>query len=185
MGKPGMSTSRHKPRVAGKLSFEDVCQRRATEAALAAARGVIKPNGPIPPLTPVGRLSDAEWGWLVAAILFGWISTRAQQATTENLDTERTIRATALEPDPWNAGAVLAILPDLADACPELDWSLPVTTWSEQTMVEFLLAALRLIRAAVAARDLSEQGITRKAGVSTIARQASAAAGGPLMTADE
>jgi hypothetical protein len=26
-------------------------------------------------------LSDVEMGWLVAAILFGWISTRAEQAT--------------------------------------------------------------------------------------------------------
>ena len=35
------------------------------------------------------------------------------------------------------------------------------------------------------ARDLSEQGITRKTAASTIARQANAAAGGPLMTPEE
>jgi len=35
------------------------------------------------------------------------------------------------------------------------------------------------------ARDLSEKGITRKSSVSVIARQANAAAGGPLMTPDE
>ena len=33
------------------------------------------------PNTLIGRLSDVEMGWLVAAILFGWISTRAEQAT--------------------------------------------------------------------------------------------------------
>ena len=105
---------------------------------------------------------------------------RAEQATAENLDAERTIRASALDPDPWDAGAVRAILPDLADACPDIDWSLPLASWSKETITEFLLTALRLIRAAMLARDLSEQGITRKTGASTIARQANAAAGGPL-----
>jgi hypothetical protein len=52
-------------------------------------------------------------------------------------------------------------------------------------MTEFLLTALRLVRQAMLARDRSEQGITRKAGASTIARQANAAAGGPLMTPGE
>ena len=35
------------------------------------------------------------------------------------------------------------------------------------------------------ARDVSESGITRKSGAATIARQANAAAGGPLMTPNE
>jgi hypothetical protein len=168
-----------------KSSIEDAWQRKATEAAIAAARGVVKHDGPIPPLTPIGRLSDIEWGWIVAAILFGWIRTRAEQATAENLDAELTIRASGLEPEPWDAGAVLAILPDLASACPDLDWSKPLTSWSRETMTEFLLTALRLVRQAMLARDRSEQGITRKAGASTIARQANAAAGGPLMSPGE
>ena len=103
-------------RAVAKSAIEDAWQRRATDAAIAAARGVVKHDGPIPPGTPVGRLSDIEWGWIVAAILFGWISTRAQQATAEQLDTEQTIRMTGLEPDPWDAGAVVAILPELAEA---------------------------------------------------------------------
>jgi hypothetical protein len=41
------------------------------------------------------------------------------------------------------------------------------------------------VRQAMAARDRSEQGITRNANASTIARQANAAAGGPLMTPNE
>jgi hypothetical protein len=174
-----------KTKPVAKLSLEDAWQRRATEAAIAAARGVVKPDGPVPPLTPVGRLSDMEWGWIAAAILFGWISTRAQQAAAENLDVEQTIRTTALSPDPWNAGAVVAILPELAEACPDLDWSLPLADWSKEAMAEFLLAALRLIQPALAARDLSEQGITRKTANSTIARQVNAAAGGPLLAPDE
>jgi hypothetical protein len=166
-------------------AVEDCWQREATRVAIAAARAVVRRDGPIPPLTPVGRLSDIEFGWIVAAILFGWISTRAEQATAENLDTEQTIRATGLDPDPWDAAAVMAILPELADACPGIDWAQPMTAWSRETMAEFLLIALRLAQRAMVARDLSENGITRKSTASALARQANAAAGGSLMTSEE
>ena len=177
-----------KIRTIGQVSLaalEDQWQRRATAAAIEAARGVIQENGPIPPLTPIGRLSDTEWGWILAAVLFAWISVRAEQATAEDLDTERTIRMMALDPQPWDAGAVVAILPDLANACPDIDWSQPLAQWPRETMVEFLLKAMPLIRKAMIARDIGEKGITRKSSASTIARQTNAAAGGPLMTADE
>jgi hypothetical protein len=180
-----MRTQMRQAKPVAKLSFEDAWQRRATEAAIAAARGVVKPDGPIQPLTPVGRLGDAEWGWIVAAILFGWIATRAQQATTENLDVQQTVRASAVNPDPWDIGAILTIMPELAEACSGLDLSLPLASWSREAMAEFLLTALRLIEPALAARDLSEHGITRKASTHTIARQANAAAGGPLLAPDE
>jgi hypothetical protein len=179
--------TRQRARKAGLITqsaIEDAWQRRATEAAIAAARGVVKADGPIPPLTPIGRLGDIEWGWIVAAILFGWIRTRAEQATSEQLDTEQTIRLTGLDPDPWDAGAVAVILPELANT-PGIDWSKSLAEWPRETMVEFLTAALALIRKAVIARDLSAKGITRLAGASTIARQANAAAGGPLMTPEE
>ena len=179
--------SRQSTRKVGLVSpgaIEDAWQKRATEAAIAAARGVVKPDGPIPPLTPVGRLSDTEWGWITAAIMFGWISTRAQQATAESLDTERTIRMTGLDPNPWDAGAVAAILPELADT-PGIDWSKPLAEWPRETMVEFLTAALALMRKAVIARDLSDKGITRQSSADMIARQANAAGGGPLMTPNE
>ena len=131
-------------------------------------------------------MSDTEWGWIVAAILFGWIGVRAQQATAEQLDTERTIRMTALDPQPWDTGAVAAILPELADACADIvDWSKPLAQWPRETIIEFLLKAMPLIRKAMIARDLSEKGVSRKSNAATIARQANAAAGGPLMTPDE
>jgi hypothetical protein len=176
-----------KVRAIGEVSpLEDQWQRNATAAAIAAARGVVQMDGPIPPGTPIGRLSDTEWGWLISAVLFGWISTRAQQAAAENLDTERTIRMTALDPEPWSAGAVESVLPDLADACAGIvDWSKPLAEWPRETIIEFLLKAMPLIRKAMIARDLSEKGITRKSSASMIARQANAAAGGPLMTPDE
>jgi hypothetical protein len=176
-----------KIRTVGEVSssaIEDIWQRQATAAAIAAARGVVQMDGPIPPGAPIGRLSDTEWGWILAAMLFAWISKRAEQATAEQLDTERTIRMVALDPQPWDAGAVAAILPDLADACP-LDWSRPVTEWPSEIMVQFLLTAMRLIQKAMIARDLSNKGVSRKSNASAIARQANAAAGGPLMTPDE
>src|SRR5262249_9829113 len=107
--------------------IEDIWQRDATAAAIAAARGVVQMDGPIPPGTPIGRLSDTEWGWILAAMLFAWIGKRAEQATAEQIDTEQCIRMTALDPEPWDAGAVVQILPELADVCPaDLDWSKPL-----------------------------------------------------------
>jgi hypothetical protein len=177
-----------KIRTIGEVSLsalEDAWQRDATAAAIAGARGVVQMDGPIPPGTPIGRLSDTEWGWIVSASLFGWISTRARQATAEQLDAEQLIRLTALDPQPWDAGAVAAILPELADACSDLDWSKPLTAWSRENITEFLLKAMPLIRKAMIARDLSDKGITRQSSANTIARQANAAAGGPLMTPNE
>jgi hypothetical protein len=174
-----------KPRIStvSLSAIEDEWQRQATAAAIAAARGVIQMGGPIPPGTPVGRLNDTEWGWIVCAVLFGWIETRARQATGEGLDTERTIRMTGLDPDPWDAGAVASILPELGNY--EIDWSLPLGRWPRETMVAFLTKALSLIRRAVIARDFTDKGVTRKSSADVIARQANAAAGGPLMTPDE
>ena len=178
-----------KIRTVGEVSpsaIEDVWQRQATAAAIEAARGVVQMDGPIPPLTPIGRLGDIEWGWILAAMLFAWISKRAEQAAAEQLDTERTVRMTALDPQPWDAGCVAAILPDLADACADIvDWTKPLAEWPRETIIEFLLKAMPLIRKAMIARDLSDKSITRASSASTIARQANAAAGGPLMTPDE
>jgi hypothetical protein len=175
-----------KARTIGMVSetaLEDEWQRRATAAAIEAARGVVTLGGPIPPATPVGRLNDTELGWILAAMLFAWIRTRAEQATCEQLDTEQCIRLTGLDPEPWDAGGIAAILPELAST--NFDWSQPITAWPKDVMIEFLLTAMRLIRKATIARDLSDKGITRQSGASTIARQANAAAGGPLMTPDE
>jgi hypothetical protein len=92
---------------------------------------------------------------------------------------------TALDPQPWDAGAAMAILPDLADTCADLDWSKPLAEWSRENITEFLLKAMPLIRKAMIARDMSAKGITRQSSAAAIARQANAAAGGPLMTPDE
>jgi hypothetical protein len=102
-------------------AIDDEWQRRATAAAIGAARGLVRAGSHIASGTPVGRLSDTEWGWVFGAMLFAWTATRAEQAATEQVDTEQTIRMTGLDPQPWDIGAIMAILPELADACPDID----------------------------------------------------------------
>jgi hypothetical protein len=166
-------------------ALEDIRQRDATTAAIAGARSVIQMSGPITPGTPIGRLSDTEMGWLVSGVLFAWISKRAEQAAADQIDAEQLIRLTARDPQPWDGGAVELILPDLVDACSGIDWGKPVTDWPKDDVVEFLLKAMPLIRKAMLARDLSSKGVTQQASAATIARQANAGAGGPLMEPGE
>jgi hypothetical protein len=164
-------------------ALEIAWQREATRVAIEAARNVVK-DGIIPPGTPIGRLSNTEWGLIVAGVLFGWITTRVQQAISEEVDTELVLRTTGLDPEPWDAGVILSVLPDLAKA-PGVDWTLPLAQFSRETMVRFLLTATRLIRRDEIARDLSDRGLTDKSTASVVAREAHAAAGGPLMTSEE
>jgi hypothetical protein len=156
-------------------------QERATAAAIAAARKITcSDEAVVNKNASVGRLSDVEWRWIVAAILFAWISAQAEQAATEELNTEHAIRMTGLDLNPWGAGAIAAILPELADA--KVDWSKSLADWSREAMIDFLLDALRLVRKGLIARS---RGITRKSNAGTIARQTNAAAGGPLLAPDE
>jgi hypothetical protein len=154
-------------------------QRRATAAAIKAARDVVL-GGRFPRDVPVSGLCDAQWDWIVAAILFGWMSTKAEQAVTEEIDTDLVLRVTGLDPDPMDAGVITVILPKLADV-PGIDWSKPIGDWQRDEMVAFLLAALRLVRRGEIARDAGRRVIIRN-NPSVPAREASAAAGDPLMT---
>jgi hypothetical protein len=139
---------------------EDEWGRRATAAAIAAARRVVLSDGaPINKNVPVGRLNDVEWGWIVSAVIFACIATRAEQAVAEGLDSELVIRTASLEA--WDAGAVAAILPKLADM-PGADWSKPLVQWSREEMVTFLIAALGLMRMALRTRGLGGGAITHK-----------------------
>jgi hypothetical protein len=151
----------------GELSKqEDDWQKKATDAAVAAARKILLgDDAAVNKNAPVGRLSDLEWGWIISSAIFAWIRTRAEQATVEELSAEQAIRLTAFDENPWDAGAIAAILPELAQLR-GIDWSKPLADWSRVTMIEFLLEALRLVRRGMIARDLGD-GITRK---STIAR---------------
>jgi hypothetical protein len=165
-------------------AIDDVWQRRATAAAIIAVRQVIDGDA-IPKATPIGRLTDIELGWLIAAGLFAWIRTRAEQATAEGWDTEQTLRATALDPEPWDGGSVAYILPQLAKL-DGIDWNRPVGSWSKDTMICFLLAGMKLITAAMAARDASSGGIaTNRKPLDQMQRIASAEAGGSLVAPSE
>ena len=131
---------------------EDAWQAKATEAAIAAVRKNALNSSGLPPMTPVGRLNDLQWGWLVTAAIFGWIQTRCQQAIEEGLDQEQAVRLTGLMPSPGDVAVVTSILPMLADQA-GIDWALPLKAWSKDTMTNFLLMAWRLIEAREIARD--------------------------------
>lgn len=173
--------NKRRVRPLSPTAIEDAWLRRATAAAIEQARAAVS-GGAVPPNTPVGRLSEVEWGWIVAAVLFGWISTRAEQATSSGVGVEELIRDISLDPDPWDAGAIAAILPELAAA--EVNWNKPLVELSRGDMIAFLADALTLIRKAMAARDRGIGLVTCRTPAGT-AREALAAAGGPLMTPDE
>jgi hypothetical protein len=139
---------------------ENEWQDRATAAAVAAARRMVLGDAAVIPMnTPIGRLSDVEWGWIIAAVIFAWISVRAEQASSEGLDLEHAIHA-GLDPDPWDAGAIAAILPELADGV-AVDWSKPLSEWTRETMIQFLGVAIGLVHQAMSARDQSTTRVTR------------------------
>jgi hypothetical protein len=146
----------------GELTqHENAWQDRATAAAIAAARRVVLGDAAVIPMnTPIGRLSDTEWGWVVAAILFAWISVRAEQAANVEVDVEKMIRA-GLNSDPWDFGAIASILPKLAHNSAGIDWTKSLAEWPRETMVQFLQTALALTRQAIAVRDHGGCGITR------------------------
>ena len=103
-------------------------------------------------MTPIGRLTDTQWGWLITAAIFGWTRTRCEQAIAENIDQEAAMRLTGLCPSPCDVAAVSSILPLLADQA-AIDWSQPLAAWSKDAMTNFLLLAWQLINKAELARD--------------------------------
>jgi hypothetical protein len=148
-----------KLRLPSLSAIEDCWQREATRVAIEKARAAVR-GGTVPPMTPIGRLSDTEWGWIVAAILFGWIDTRARQAVDNGIGVNKHIRDTGIDPDPWDAGAIESILPELAT--PEIDWTKSLADFTREEMIEFLGYAYNLIGKAMLARDKGEKLVTRR-----------------------
>jgi hypothetical protein len=177
-------SARRKIGVPTPEALDDLWQRRATAAAIIAVRNVIS-GGTIPRATPISKLNDIELGWLFAASLFAWIRTRAEQAATEGWGVEETLRLSGLDPEPWDAGAVAYILPELG-ALPDVDWGQSVTAWPKDQMIRFLLEAMKLIKNAMIARDVGGSvTVTRRKSLDEMQRIASGEAGGPLMTPAE
>jgi hypothetical protein len=142
-----MGSVRLRPRA-----VQNLWHRQATAAAIESARKMIG-DGVVSPDTPVGHLSDEQFGWLLCAGICSWIATRAAQAVDEgNAAIEMNLRDTGAEPPPWNAGAVETILGDLAET-EGVDWNATVFAWSKDTMLLFLCRAYALMAKAIAARD--------------------------------
>lgn len=162
--------------------IEEEWQRRATAAAIASARNVIGPHG-LDAKASVGSLSDTEWGWIVTAVIFGWVTVRAQQAVSEGSAYEITIRTIGgADPEPWRFGAIEAILPGFADI-PGVDWSKPLAEWSKAEIITMLHHGHRMIEAAIAAQGETDRfmfGSPEKE-----AREISAANGGGLFAPGE
>jgi hypothetical protein len=146
--------------VFGELAQkEDAWLRRATDAAIAEARKIALETVPVN--TPIGRLTDPQWGWIVSAAIFGWCRTKVEQAIEQGLEAERSAIETGSSPSPCEAAVVHSILPVLADGA-GIDWSLPLAAWPKETMANFLLMAWQLIIKAEAARGQGMGGLLRK-----------------------
>jgi hypothetical protein len=172
-------------RIASVSAENDAWLRRATAASIARAKDLIAPQGPIRSTTQLGKLSDSEWGWIVSTVVWGWVSTRSEQAASEGLDPERASRTTRLDPNPWDTGAIRAILPELARSC-AFDWSKPANTWTKDELAGFLSSAFTLIQRATSARDTVEVQVAGKPiNADVTARQMNGALGNPRMTVAE
>jgi hypothetical protein len=175
-----------KARIASISAEQDEWLRRAFAAAVAAAKDLVDDRGPIRSNIAIGRLGDSEWKWIVSAAVSAWVAIRSEQAAAEGWDLEQTIRMTRLEPCPWDTGAVIKILPQLAQARGDFDWSLPVGSWSKEALAGFLLAAFNLIQRATIARDVVEEQLAGKpTSADATARQVNAASGNPRITPAE
>ncbi|WP_439394967.1 hypothetical protein ACRQ5Q_38325 [Bradyrhizobium sp. PMVTL-01] len=139
---------------------EDEWQRKAISAAIAEARKIVLGNNLLMH-TPAGSLSDLQWGWILAAALFGWITTRCEQAIAEELDQQQAVRSFERSPSPDEIAVARAILPALADQA-DIEWSQPATAWSKDTMANFVLLVRQLLEQAQFARDRRVGGILRK-----------------------
>lgn len=134
--------------------------QRASAAAIAGARKVGLEEGSIR-ITPVERLNASQWGWIIEAAIFAWVTTRCQQAIAESLDQEEAVRLIDRSPSPSEVAVVQAILPMLCDQA-KIDWSRPLSGWDKNAMTNFLLLAWQLIRQAEAARDHSMEETTQR-----------------------
>lgn len=137
--------------AAEKPVSEDDWLERATASAIAAARQVTSSD--INQRASVGSLSDIEWGWIVTAVIFGWIKVRAEQAVAEGISPELTIRSLPTrDPEPWEAGALHSILPQLG-GLEGVAWEKPVGEWSKDQITSFAWQIYKLSDQALARRD--------------------------------
>lgn len=159
--------------------------RQATQSAIDAAKAVVSGDG-INARAMISSLGDIEWGWIVAAAIFGWINTKAKQAVAEGCGYDIPIRTMAArEPAPWEAGAIETILPALGGV-KGVDFDKPLSQWSKEEIVSFSWQIHRLADSALAARDEgATDKIVRRLNQPEMEREISAAHGGPLLARAE
>lgn len=151
--RPGLLPINRAPDSTRPFSIsDDEWYRRATTGAIQQIRKIL---GALPVGTRVVSLSDHELGWIVAAAIFGWVSTRGQQAALEGISTETALCRTGISPDPWDVGAIITILPKLAEL--DFDWSKSLAELSRDEIASFLCKALLLAREAIATRNRGER----------------------------
>jgi hypothetical protein len=119
---------------------ENEWQDKATARAIGEARKIAQGSSLKLANTPVGRLSEQEWGWVLTAAIFGWISTRCEQAIAEGIDQEEAVRMIELSPSPGDLAMIRSILPTLATQV-KIDWARPLKDWSKDEITNFLLQA--------------------------------------------
>lgn len=165
--------------TAPKPISEDEWQQRATQSAIDAAKKVVGDG--LNARASIGSLSDIEWGWIVAAVIFGWIETRAKQAVAEGRGYDEVIQSMPRDPAPWEAGAVASILPQLGNL-KDVDWSKPVGEWSKEQIVSFSWQIHKLVDEALAQRDQGASGKIVTFSKDKAERNNSAAHGGGYMS---
>jgi hypothetical protein len=173
-------------RISAISAENDKWLKRGTASAVAEVRKLICPEL-IRSDKRMGNLDQGQLTWIVSAAVWGWITTRSEQAASEGLDPERAIRLTNLDPDPWDLGSIRTILPELAKACSDFDWSKPANKWTKDELAEFLLVEFNLIRKAHAARNRVEELLAGSPPVhpDIAARQINRPGGNPAMTVSE
>jgi hypothetical protein len=145
--------------MGARAQHEDDLLRQATAAAIVGARKIA---GEVPLAnTPVGRLSDLQWVWIVTAVIFAWTRIRSEQAIADGLNQEGLILSTGLTPSPCDVAIISSVLTELADTA-GIDWELPLKAWPKDVMVNFLLRAWTLIRKSEHARGHAPGTVLRK-----------------------
>lgn len=166
-------------------NHDDDWDVKATQSAIEAARAVISPEG-INGRSMIASLSEIEWGWIVAAAIFAWIKTKAQQAVACGTGYEENIRFMAgRDPQPTEAGQIESILSDLS-GIDGIDWSKPVAEWTKPQIIQFVWCAHRMMMQATDRHnDGMQDKIVQRISQTQSERLHSAASGGPLMSRDE
>lgn len=130
-------------------------QKAAIQAAFDSVRMLWTSVEPvINPNSTLRTLSTFELGWIVNMAISQWICERSRQVTTVR-GAERLIHTLDSQtPEPWERGAVTAILPSLGDFLAENNLTgKPIGEWDKEGICLFLWIAYRLIDGARIARD--------------------------------